>query len=242
LSITATTTRRDGTAVRKRFSWSYSRLKNFEACPKKHWHIDIAKDVKEEEGEALEYGNVVHTIMAQYIEKGIVMPPVHEPKLKPWADHVFTFRGIDVRTKGAVVMVEQKLAITESFGPCEFFDREAWFRGIGDVMWKLGPVGYIGDWKTGKVIEDSQQLFLMAQCMFAHHPDLQVIRSSFIWLKEDCESVATIKRSDLAAGWANVMPRVQTLRQAHEQMNYPPRPGGLCRRWCPVKQCPHNGS
>jgi hypothetical protein len=240
--IAVTTARRDGGVIKKQFSWSYSRLKNFETCPKRHWHIDIQKDVKEEESEALTYGNNVHTVMAHYIEKGTQMPPVLEPKLKPWADKVFEFKGIDVRTKGAKVFVEQKLAITEDFAACEFFDKQAWFRGIGDVMWTLGPLGYIGDWKTGKIVEDSQQLFLMAQCMFARHPELQIIRSAFIWLKDDADTTADIKRSDLAKGWANLLPRVAALKQAHDTTNYPARPGGLCRKWCPVTQCPHHGS
>ena len=42
----------------KPFAWSYSRLKNFEVCPKRHFHVDIAKDFREEEGESLVWGNI----------------------------------------------------------------------------------------------------------------------------------------------------------------------------------------
>lgn len=239
-----TTTRRDGSAyapAKKAFAWSYSRLKNFEACPRKHLEVDILKTIKEEESEQLKYGDTVHQVMHQYIAKGTVMPPLLEKELKPWAEHVFQFRGVDVRTKGAKVEVEQKYAITEDFGPCEFFAKNAWFRGIGDVIWMLGPVAYIGDWKTGKVLDDSQQLALMAACVFAHYPQVQIVRSSFIWLKEDCETVKDFKRDEMAAMWAGLWPRIEALKTAHETNQYPERPGGLCRRWCPVKTCPHNG-
>ena len=47
----AVTTTFDGKAVVKPFSWSYSRLKNYEACPKKHYHLDIKKDLPPEESE-----------------------------------------------------------------------------------------------------------------------------------------------------------------------------------------------
>lgn len=242
--LNAPTLRRDGSAYApkaKPFAWSYSRLKNFEACPKKHYHIDIAKDIQEPESEQLKHGDIVHKVMAQYIEHGTVMPPVLEPQLKPWADHVFKFKGVDVRTKGAVVEVEQKYALTKDFEICEFFDKRAWFRGIGDVIWRLGPVGYIGDWKTGKILDDSQQLALMAACLFAKYPELKIVRSVFVWLKEEAETPLDIKRSDMPAMWANIWPRIEALKIAHETQNYPPKPGGLCKRWCPVKQCPHNG-
>ena len=36
----------------KSFAWSYSKLKNFETCPKRSWHLDVARDIKEPEGEA----------------------------------------------------------------------------------------------------------------------------------------------------------------------------------------------
>ena len=52
----------------KPFAWSYSRLKNFESCPKRHWHLDIQKDIKEEEGEALLWGNVVHKALADRVQ------------------------------------------------------------------------------------------------------------------------------------------------------------------------------
>lgn len=225
----------------KPFAWSYSRLKNFESCPKRHWHVDLKKDVKEEESEALQYGNVVHEILAQRIAKGTELPPFHKPTLEPWVDRVFTFNGKDVREHGAKVLVEQKFAITKDFGSCEFFDRAAWFRGVGDVIWLLGPLGYIGDWKTGKIVEDSVQLALTAQCLFAHYPALQLVRSQFMWLKEDATTTADLKRSDMPALWAKLWPRIEALQRAHDETSYPPKPGRLCRRWCPVSQCPHHG-
>jgi hypothetical protein len=238
--MNAVTTRR-APAKPKPFAWSYSKLKNFETCPKRHWHIDIAKDVSEPESEQLKYGNVVHTVMAQYIQHGTQMPPALEMELRPFADRVFDWKGVDVRSRGATVEVEQQYAITADLGPTEWFGKDAWFRGIGDVVWELGPLCFIGDWKTGKILEDTPQLILMAACIFAHKPHIQMVRSQFIWLKEDAETTYDVKRADMPAHWANLLPRVQQMVEAHRQMNFPAKPSGLCKRWCPVKQCPHNG-
>lgn len=231
----------------KPFTWSYSRLKNFEACPKRHWHIDVLPKghpdkVVEPKSEQLEYGDLVHKIMEQYIDKGIVMPPYHEPKLKPAADRALTYKGKDVRELGAKVMVEQKFAITEELKATTYFADDVWFRGIGDLVWILGGAAYIGDWKTGKVQEDSKQLALMAQCIFSHHPEVKVCKSEFVWLKENTETTAVIRREDMPLIWAELLPRVEASKHAYNTTSYPAKPGPFCARWCPVSQCPHNGS
>jgi len=216
----------------KSFAWSYSKLKNYETCPKRHFHCDIQKDVVEEESEALMYGNAVHKALAERLSKGT---PLGEPfkHLEPWAAKLLTNDGN--------LLVEQKYAIRSDFGPTEFFAKDAWYRGIGDVVKIVGPVALILDWKTGKVLEDSQQLALMAACVFAHYPDVQKVRSEFVWLKEDATTRADFAREDMPRVWNNLLPRVKSLESAYTSMSFPPKPGNLCRRWCPVKQCPHNG-
>lgn len=225
------TTRRGGP---KPFAWSYSRLKNFESCPKRHWHIDIQKDVKEEESEQLKWGEIVHKAAAARCgPKRVPLPDNLVKLLEPWCERVTKGDG-DIKT-------EQKLAITADFGACGFFDKDVWFRSIGDVIKINGPVALLADWKTGKVIEDSQQLALGAACVFAAYPDVRVVRAVFIWLKEDAESSAVFKREDMPAMWKGVWPRVSMLEQAHNLQSYPAKPGRLCRSWCPVTQCPHHG-
>jgi hypothetical protein len=217
----------------KPFSWSYSKIKNFETCPKRYWHLDVQRDVKEEEGESLQWGNMVHKALAERVAKGTPLPKGMEPYEK-WAERML--HG------GGEILVEQKLAINKDFGPCSWFGDEAWFRGIGDVIKIVGTVALVADYKTGKIIEDGSQLALMAACVFAHHPEVQKIRSEFIWLKEDATTRADFARTDMPNVWRNIIPRVEALEHAHVRTEFPPKPGGLCRRYCPIKVCPHNGS
>lgn len=229
------TTRRDGSAVIKPFSWSYSRLKNFETCPKRHYHIDIAKEYKEE-SEQLDWGDRVHKSAAKRLADKVPLPAGME-MLEPWCQR------IEGGGNGRL-LVEQKLAIAEDFGACGYFDkapRPTWFRGVADALKLVGPVALAIDWKTGKILEDSVQLALTAQCVFAHYPEIQKIRTEFIWLKEDATTRADFSRDDMAMLWRSLMPRVDALRQAHEQTNYPPTPNRLCRKYCPVDKCPHHG-
>jgi hypothetical protein len=229
------TTRSDGSAVKKPFTWSYSRLKNFESCPKRHFHIDIEKSVKEEESEQLLWGNEVHDALAKRLKSKTTLP-VPMRSYEPWC--------VKIEKEPGEILVEQKLAIRKDFGPTTFFAKDVWFRAVGDVI-KLSPSGavaLIADWKTGKIVEDSQQLALSAACVFAHYPSVQAVRSEFIWLKEDATTRGTFKRSDMPGMWRGLWPRIEALEAAHDACNYPPKPGSLCRKWCPVSKCPHHGT
>ncbi|MGZ3665693.1 MAG: PD-(D/E)XK nuclease family protein [Ktedonobacterales bacterium] len=227
-----TTTRRDGSAVVKSFSWSYSKLKNYETCPKRHWHVDIQRDVKEEESENLVWGNQVHKALAERISKGMALPD-GMGQYEGWCQKFLSGEGS--------IDVEQKLAINSSFMPVRWFDNDAWYRAVCDVIKVNGVVALVADWKTGKILEDSQQLALAAACVFAHYPSVMRIRSEFIWLKEDASSRADFKRETMPDMWRALWPRIEQLKVAHEQQDYPAKPGRICRSWCPVKQCPHNG-
>jgi hypothetical protein len=216
----------------KPFTWSYSRLKNYETCPKRHYEIDIAKRAKEEESETLVYGNMLHKAIADRLSK---QTPLGTPFafMEDWAKKVENGPG--------QLLVEQKLAITQAMGPTGYFDRDVWFRGVADVLRVAGPVALVLDWKTGKVVEDSVQLALTAQCIFSHYPEVMRVRCEFIWLKEDATSRADFSREDMTGLWTGLLPRVEHMVVAHNTTTYPAKPSGLCKRFCPVDSCPHHG-
>jgi hypothetical protein len=220
----------------KPFTWSYSRLKNFEVCPKKHWEIDIAKNVKETEGEQLVWGNAVHAALAKRIDKGEALPQTMH-QYEKWALGVLA--GAD--QPGVQILVEQKLAITKDFGACEYFDDGVWFRGVGDVIKLWDEVALTVDWKTGKILEDSVQLALTAACIFAAYPHVQAVRSEFVWLKEDATTREDFRREDMPGLWRGLWPRIEALENAHKHTDYPAVHGRLCKKHCPVSSCPYFG-
>lgn len=216
----------------KPFTWSYTRLTNFEKCPKKHYHVDIIKDAREEDSEQLLWGNAVHRALAARVSKQTPLPTGMD-HYERWAKQM--------AGPGVLLLVEQQLAITKEFAPTKWFANDVWYRGIADVIKIMGPVALVIDWKTGKILEDAQQLFLMAACVFAHHPGLQKIRTEFVWLKEDTSSREDFSRDTMPAHWKSLFPRIEQLEHAHNTQEYPAKPGRLCRNWCPVKACQHNG-
>lgn len=230
------TTRHSGVVGRKKpFTWSYSRMKNFEVCPKRHYEVDIAKTFKDDSAEALLWGNAVHDALAKRCGPDKTPLPTGMQPFERWAQKVL------MGEERAEIYVEQNLAITQDFKSCGFFDAGVWYRAKGDFMKVLGDIALIVDWKTGKILEDSYQLALSAACMFARFEHLKAVRASFVWLKEDAESSEIFYRDDMVKMWRSLWPRIEALKTAYETDNYPPAPSRMCRSWCPVTSCPNHG-
>lgn len=221
----------------KPFAWSWSKLKNYRSCPKRHWHVDIAKDFAEAESEQLKWGDLVHKSMAARIDKGTPLPLT----LQHYED--WPARIASLKTSGHQILVENKLAMTSAFTPTEFFDNATWFRGVVDVL-AIAPAGnaaFSFDWKTGKVDPDFEQLALSAQLIFAHYPKVELVGTAYVWLGNDDQTVNTYARSSMIALWNNLWPEIKAMAEAHRTTTYPPKPSGLCRKYCPVTSCPYHG-
>ncbi len=217
---------------KKEWSWSYSKLKNFEVCPKRMYEVDIAKTYQDAGGEALLWGNAVHDALAKALKNNAPLPP-EMAQYQYWVDRVKRGSG--------ELFVEQKYAINRMFQKTGYFSPDVWYRGIGDVVRIAGTMALVLDWKTGKILEDSVQLMLMAQCLFSHYPEITHVRSSFVWLKDDCETPELLTRQEVADQWIGLLDRVNGMEEAHKTLNYPPKPGRLCRSYCPVTSCPFHG-
>lgn len=217
----------------KAFSWSYSKLKNYRTCPRRYYDIDVTKKYAEDfTGEHLAWGKQVHTAFEQRIRDGKAFPE----GMKEFEDAAKRLLAVP-----GVKLVEQQLAIAEDLSPRGWFDKDVWFRSIADYLAINGPVALAIDYKTGKIIEDSEQLALMAECVFSHYPEVQAVRTEFWWLKDDAATKENFYRSQRHNTWARVLPEVTTLKQAHDTLTFPPKPSGLCRKFCIATGCPHHG-
>ena len=233
-------TTRIAPAVKKPFSWSYSRLKNFETCPKRHLKIDVLKEVKEEASDEANWGFQVHAALAKRVSK-LTPLPANMTQYEPMAAHY-------TPPAGAELYVEQQLAISKAHGPTDWFDGGAeprpWLRAVSDYT-RLSPSGSAAravDWKTGKQKHDSVQLGLVAAVLFAHYPKLEVVATEFVWLAEGVATRSDFRRAEMVGFWADLWPRISAMEQAHAISEYPARPSGICRNYCPVKSCQHHPS
>ena len=219
----------------KPFSWSWSKLKNFRTCPKRHYHVELAKDFKEEEGEALKWGHEVHDALAKYIDKGKPLPST----MARYVDLVDELAHL--HRAGHLVKVENKLAIDKDFQPCGFFDNAAWYRGVADVLFVNEPKAGALDWKTGAIKPDYEQLALTAALIFAHYPEVHTVSTAFVWIGSDDYTVNTYGKESMVQMWNKLWPEINVMMEAYRTTTYPPKPSGICVRHCPVTSCPFHG-
>lgn len=223
----------------KSFSWSWSKLKNYRTCPKRHYEIDLARNFHEDKtNEALLWGNQVHDAMAKRISQGAALP-ITMQRYGGWPANVHK-----LKEAGLPVSVEMQLAIDKDFQACGWIAPETWFRAKIDVSMLIeSAASAISiDWKTGgKVEPEFEQLFLSSQVLFAHYPWLQQVAALYVWFGHDMHTAKVYRREEMGGLWANLWPEIEKMHEAWRTWAYEPKPSGLCVRYCPVTSCPYHG-
>jgi CRISPR/Cas system-associated exonuclease Cas4 (RecB family) len=214
-------------------AWSFSKLNNYEICPKKHYHYDIAKDISEAPTPYRDEGDKLHAYFEARLKHGTALPlgyVQHEGLLA------------SVAASPGKFYYEQKLAISATFRPVGYMGKNAWLRVVIDCVKINGTYAVILDWKTGKPKEDLTQLRLSAAVLFAHQPNLLThIRSALVYVNYDKIVRDEARRENLPALWAEILPRVKKFQRAHETQEFPPVPNSLCKKYCAVVSCPFHG-
>ncbi len=206
-------------------AWTYSHLEKFATCPKQFYHANVARDFVSPPTEATIWGERVHTAFENRVKLGTPLPEGME-QWEPIAKKLESIEGNK--------LPEVKLAISKSFQPADWGD--AWSRGIADLVIDKGDKALVFDYKTGKR-KPSEQLHLYAAFVFAHYPEVNHIKTNFIWLKEKKTDGKEFHRDELPVIWRDFLPKVAKLESAYERDSWPAKPSGLCRGWCPVKTC-----
>ena len=159
-------------------SWSYSSLKVFQQCPKKYYHLRIAKDVQQGDTEATIYGKEVHKAAEDYMRDGIPIPEKFA-YMRPILERLERIPGNRY--------CEFEMALKQVQGeyvPCDFYDKDYWWRGIADLLIIDGDTAYMIDYKTSKNAKyaDLKQLDAMAACVFKMFPDVKRIKSALLFV------------------------------------------------------------
>lgn len=223
------------------FAWSFSSLSRFRNCARQYYHVTVAKDFKEIEGDANKWGHRVHEVMAKAVKTDRTSLPEGMEQWKKWVDYARQEWKDDVQ-----LWTERKLAVDSRMKVCDFFDKKVdpWLRVVLDVMLldRENEAAHIIDWKTGKNMDvDSLQLPIAAAVVFVHHPEVQVIQCDYVWMAQDAIKTENIERADLRKHWAEIAPMVANMIKAQRDRHYPATPSGLCVKYCPVTTCEFHG-
>lgn len=213
----------------KPFAWSFSALSDYQSCPLKYYSTRVLKSVVEAPTEALIWGNRVHKALEDSIN-GI--PP--EPEFGPYEKVLDQLRKIPGK-----MHAEVKLAVDRQLQPVEFLAPEAWCRAVTDVLILDNTIACAFDWKTGKVKDDFEQLKINALLIFANFPEVQRVKAAYIWLKFKCLTKNEFTRKGL--GWDQYLASTRFMENSFANNFWPARKNGLCKQYCPVTTCKHNG-
>lgn len=220
--------------------WSYSSITLFDQCPKKYYHLKVAKDVSEPESEAMRYGKELHLAAEEYIRDGKEVPPQFAFIL-PYLEKFKAIPG----EKHCEYKMAVKLTSDNRLVPCDFFDKDYYYRGIADllILDREKEEARIIDYKTGKSAQyaDTKQLKLMAGATFTIFPEIKVIKAGLLFvvskefIKEEYDTHFRL------AYFEQFRPIVQSLDMAHKSGVWNPKRNFSCKGWCPVLECAHNG-
>lgn len=215
--------------------WSYSSLGAYTTCPKQYHETRVLKRYVQQESEQIKWGNEVHKAIEERGKNGTPLP-----------ERVRKVAAIAEKIQDQLPGFhhhERKFAVTVDLKATDFYAADAWSRSVVDFLAIKGSTAVSLDWKTGKRKEGSTQLVLSSAHIFANMPEVDKISTGFVWLAEGGKITGkqTLYRSEYDNLYKSFIPDLVNMQWSYDNDAWPPRPSGLCKRWCPVIDCEFNG-
>jgi len=226
----------------KPLPWSHSALSDFLNCPKAYYEKRVAKSVVDPPNDAGRAGDFVHKAFEAYLRDGTPLPSTYPEDIREWPQGIKPPAAYQsylnaLAASSGTMYVECKYAINAQLQPVDFFDPDVWCRVIIDVLHVNGESARIIDHKTGKRKNDTRQLKLNALLVFIHHPQVQVVKTGYAWLRDADIATETYVSVNQAQLWEEFMPDLVRYNTAFKQETFVAKPSGLCNGWCPVTSC-----
>jgi hypothetical protein len=224
------------------FPQSHSSLSVFETCPRQYEAKYITREVKFVQGEAAAWGDKVHLALEGFLlSQGQQQLPPEMVQYQPLGGWVLQ----RAQANGGIIHVERKAGVKKDRSPSTYGAKGNWLQGKIDVtiVYPHIATAEVFDWKTNeKIKNDATQLKMYNGFTLTDFPDVETVRSGYVWLKHNqiAPPLAT-GRDGLDDIWAVFQSKYDRLRDAYRRGVFPERPNGLCRKHCDVLSCPHNG-
>lgn len=221
-------------------AWSYSSISTFKQCPHRYYRERVAKDIpKQPDSGAIIYGVELHKAAEDFVGADIPIPAKYS-YIQPYMDKMVALPG----TK----FTELKVGIAREdgiFKSCDFFDTNVWFRGVIDLLSVdiEGATAYVVDYKTGKNAKyaDDTQLGLMAAAVFLLHPQVIRVKGLLMYVVSKELIMVEYEYKNRFKVFEDLDGTLHRRTIAYESGVFNPSPNNLCKAWCPVVDCAHNG-
>lgn len=211
--------------------WSYSSYDSYKTCPRKFYEEKISKKYPFKDTVHTLWGKEVHSALENRVNYGTDLPQ-NMVRFQPVADRIIDAPGDNYP--------EVKFAMDADLNPVDFWDKAAYSRGVGDLVKVHGSKAAVVDRKTGKRKPKSLQLDLMAVLTLSWFPEVEEVTSCFMWFKEPKRPTSKkFLRGQEEEVMSQFSQGVEDMKYSFEHDVWPENPSGLCRGWCPVKECKH---
>lgn len=221
----------------KPFSWSFSAVNDFITCPFQYAHRRFYCTLPYIETEAIKWGNRVHTAAEKFLKRIPHNDPEALAPVEPYTT-VMLRSGLDC-------VAEMEIALSENFEKVKWFSNAAWLRVKIDVtlLNRMRSKANVYDWKTGNSIKDDEaQLRLSCAALHKVIPSLEEFDGKYVWTAhKEVTGMRPLTAADIPYIWEEFLAKVKLMERAWETETFPQRPCGLCKKWCKVTQCPHQG-
>lgn len=208
-------------------------LDTFLTCPRQYQAKYVTKEVVFQQNAAAAYGDRIHKAVQAALETKTILPSeaAFMQPLVEWCNALSS-------QPATHMFVERKLAITRDLKRTDW--KNGWLRGMADVMFvdNLHQLNIIIDWKTGKKRGTSQDEIL-ALCA-AHTTGWKNVLCLWVYVQQSELHCREFKVYQFD-GLKNLMDNIGSYESACQNDNFAPTPNGLCKQWCDVLSCPHNG-
>jgi hypothetical protein len=182
------------------------------------------------------YGKQLHEAAEFYIGKDTPLPP----------QFAFIKGSLDLLKtlgEGGEFLCEYKMGLTRNLKPCDFFDKDVWWRGVADLVIIKGDKAYMVDYKTGKSSRyaDTKQLEILSLALFKHKPNIKLVKGGLLFLVASDFVKVDYEGSQQSEPWVKWLNETKQLEAAYENDVWNPKPNFSCKQYCAVVNCLHNG-
>lgn len=219
-------------------AWSHSRRKTYKACPAQLYYTAVLKKGHPEHAPYIETkaqadGKSIDDALTERFNAKKPLPPQFAP-YEPMCEAVMAAPGIK--------LAQVQMAFDKTMQMCgsKEWDR-VWLRVIYDLAIINGEHAFIWDFKNGQIWLDEDQLMLFAATGFLAYPEVQVIDTSYVWLKHGLTSDKKYHRRDAPEMWAALLPDVERMQASFKANHWPTTPSKQACKWCQVNalgRCP----
>lgn len=208
-------------------------LNTFKTCPRQYQAKYITKEVTYTPNEAAEYGTRIHSAVEATLKNGVPLTK-EAAYMQPLVDWV-----LSEVAAGKELHVEKYLARNSQRKACAWKDPDVKLRGVADVLLvdHVNKRNIIIDWKSGKPKADNTQAYLLSECAWAFTGYRDCL---CLWAYVNYGEL--IKEEVIADYSTTALFRdIGRYEIACQNNDFPTKKNGLCKAWCDVVTCPHNG-